>query len=92
MLTRITSGMPRYLYYTIKRFLLLSVSILIGTLVGFLLFKFGMWSAAVFSSPLPMLGVMIFGILVVASYHMAKIDMDVEKREKERVLQQLEKE
>jgi uncharacterized membrane protein len=92
MLTRVTSRMPRHLYFGIKRFFLLAASFTAGIVGVTLIFKSIDWSVALFGNPFPAITIMILGILGVASYYMAKIDVDLEKREQERVLRQLERE
>ncbi len=91
MFIRITSRIPRRLYFTIKRFFLLAGSIVGGGLAILLIFMLVDWSVVLFGNPFPAIGGIIIVALGVASYFMAKIDVYIEKSEQERVLRILEK-
>lgn len=91
-LTRVTSKMPRHLYFTIKRFFSLVISMTVGAIAILLIWKSMDWSQALFGTPIPAFLSIAVGAMGVASYYMAKIDVDIEKREQERTLRELERE
>jgi hypothetical protein len=91
MLTRITARMPRHLYYSIKRFLMLLGSFLAGVVITISIIKLIELSMAMTGSPVPVLVAIVFVIMGVASYALAKIDVDREMREQERIRKSLEK-
>jgi hypothetical protein len=91
MFTRITSRMPRHLYFSLKRFTMFSSSLLVGVAAGLLIIKLLDWSATAFGTPIPGLIAVALAAIGLASYFMAKIDVDLEKRQQERVQQALER-
>lgn len=91
MLTRITSKIPRIVYYSVKRFASLFLFIFIGALIGYLIIMMAEYSVKTFGTPLPVFALVAAGLVGSISYMFAKLDVENEAREQEKVLRELQK-
>jgi len=85
-------AVPRILYFTAKRFGSLCLWLAGGVIFGLTAGELIAYSVQVFDSPWPTIALMFLLVCILVCYSVARIDVESEQREHDRVLNTLSKE